>query len=382
VLFRAAPAVVCRRCGAEADEGRPLLGCRACGGPLDLVHGRDLPRTRVDPGRRGVWRYRPLLPLRDEGGIVTLGEGATPVVDLPRWGAAAGAPRAQAKLEHLAPTGSFKDRGMTLVVSHARELGARALVEDSSGNAGASAAAYAARAGMEATVYAPASAPEAKLRQIAAAGARVVRVPGSRQAVTEAATEAAERGDAYYVGHNVNPYFSFGMTTFAYELVELMGTRLPEHVVMPVGGGSLYVGCWLGLRLWLGQEARLPRLHLAQPSGCAPIVAAQAAGAPEPLPVERRPTVAGGAEIERPARGGQMLAALSDTGGLAVAIEDEAILAERRRMAQLEGIDVEPTAALALAGLVELARRGAVRPDDRTIVVTTGVGLKVPPAEG
>jgi threonine synthase len=378
VLFPAPPPVVCRRCGARADESRPLLGCRACGGPLELEHGRDLPSARVDPGRRGVWRYRPLLPLRDEASLVTLGEGDTPVVDLPRWGAVVGAPRTRAKLEHVAPTGSFKDRGMTLVVSHARELGARALVEDSSGNAGASAAAYAARAGLEATVYAPASAPEPKLRQIAATGARVVRVSGSRQAVTDAATEAAEGGDAYYVGHNVNPYFSFGMTTFAYELAELVAADLPEHVVMPVGGGSLYVGCWLGLRLWLGHGARLPRLHLVQPSGCAPIVAAQAAGAPEPVAVERRPTVAGGAEIERPARGGQMLEALADTAGVAVAVEDEAILAERRRLAHLEGIDVEPTAALALAGLFELARRGVIRPDEGALVVTTGVGLKVP----
>jgi threonine synthase len=378
VLFQAAPSVVCRRCGARADESRPLLACRACGGPLDLAHPGALPSARVDPSRRGVWRYRPLLPLRDEDHLVTLGEGDTPLVDLPRWGAAVGAPRAQAKLEHVAPTGSFKDRGMTLVVSHARELGAGALVEDSSGNAGASAAAYAARAGMDATVYAPASAPEAKLRQIEATGARVVRVPGTRQAVTDAATEAAERGDAYYVGHNVNPYFSYGMTTFAYELAELAGPRQPEHVVMPVGGGSLYVGCWLGLRLWLGHAARLPRLHLAQPSGCAPIVAAQAAGAREPVAIERRPTVAGGAEIERPARGAQMLDALADTGGVAVAVDDRAIVAERRRLARLEGIDVEPTAALALAGLVELARQGVIRPDDRALVVTTGVGLKVP----
>lgn len=377
MLFRAAPPVVCRRCGARADESRPLLACRACGGPLDLARPGALPSGRVDPSRRGVWRYRPLLPLRDDDHLVTLGEGDTPLVDLPRWGAAVGAPRAQAKLEHVAPTGSFKDRGMTLVVSHARELGADALVEDSSGNAGASAAAYAARAGMDATVYAPASAPEAKLRQIEATGARVVRVPGTRQAVTDAATEAAERGDAYYVGHNVNPYFSYGMTTFAYELAEI-GPRQPEHVVMPVGGGSLYVGCWLGMRLWLGHAARLPRLHLAQPSGCAPIVAAQAAGAGEPVAVERRPTVAGGAEIERPARGAQMLDALADTGGVAVAVDDPAILAERRRLARLEGIDVEPTAALALAGLVELARRGVIRPDDRVLVVTTGVGLKAP----
>ena len=286
---------------------------------------------------------------------------------LPRWGG----PNVFAKLEHFAPTGSFKDRGMTLTVSHAKELGATAIVEDSSGNAGASAAAYAARAGMRATIYAPATAPEAKLRQIASFGAEVIRVPGPREAVTDAAVAAGQQGDAYYVGHNVNPYFSFGMTTFAYELPEV------DHLVMPAGGGSLYVGCWQGLKL---AGAAMPRLHLVQPTGCAPIAAAQAAGADEPVPVERRPTIAGGAEIERPARGAEMLRALRESNGVAVAVDDEALVAERRRLARLEGIDVEPTAALALAGFVELLRRGVIRPDERALIVTTGVGLKVPDA--
>jgi threonine synthase len=367
MLFPAAPAVVCRHCGAAADEASPLIACPACSGPFDLVVPSRLPDQREDAGRRGVWRWRPLLPLLDERNIVTLGEGDTPVVALARWGG----PNVFAKLEHLAPTGSFKDRGMTLTVAHARELGADAIVEDSSGNAGASAAAYAARAGLRATIYAPAGAPEAKLRQIASFGAEVVRVPGPRAAVTDAAIEAAMKGDAYYVGHNVNPYFSFGMTTFAYELPAV------DHVVMPAGGGSLYVGCWLGLRL-LGLP--VPRLHLVQPTGCAPIVAAQAAGADEPLPIERRPTIAGGAEIERPARGAQMLAALRDTNGVGIAVDDAALVHERRRLARLEGIDVEPTAALAPAGFVELLRRGVIRPDQRALIVTTGVGLKVPDA--
>ena len=162
--------LICSACGArQVEHDRQLIACPACGGFLDIAaptrwpHARpvatETPPRWVDPTGRGVWRYRPLLPLRDEGAVVSLGEGATPIVPLPRWGEAVGAPRASAKLEHLAPTGSFKDRGMTLVVSRARELGARALVEDSSGNAGAAAAAYAARAGIPATVYVPASAP-------------------------------------------------------------------------------------------------------------------------------------------------------------------------------------------------------------------------------
>jgi threonine synthase len=307
-----------------------------------------------------------------------MGEGATPVVDLPRWGASVGAQRAMVKLEQIAPTGSFKDRGMTLVVSRAVELGAEQLIEDSSGNAGASTAAYAARAGIPATVYVPAAAPVAKIRQIAAGGARVVPVEGPRERVTEAAIEACRDGAAYYVGHNVNPYFSFGMTTFAYEMIEHFGDRLPDHVVMPAGGGSIYVGCWRGLRIALGPDARLPRLHLVQSEGCPPIVAAQRAGSERAVPIERRPTIAGGAEIEHPARDREMLAALRDTNGVAVAVSDDAIRAARRALARGEGIDVEPTAALAPAGLAALVQQGVIGRDDTVLMVTTGAGLKVP----
>jgi threonine synthase len=335
-------------------------------------------RTGVDESRRGVWRYRPRLPITEPAHIVSLGEGATPVVDVPRWGAMVGAPRTMVKLEQIAPTGSFKDRGMTLVVSRAVEVGAQRLIEDSSGNAGASTAAYAARAGIPATVYVPAAAPVGKIRQIAAGGARVVPVDGPRERVTEVAIEACRDASTYYVGHNVNPYFSFGMTTFAYELIEQFGDRLPHHVVMPAGGGSIYVGCWRGLRIALGPEARLPRLHLVQPEGCPPIVVAQRSGSDCAVAIARRPTIAGGAEIEHPSRDREMLAALRDTNGVAVAVSDDAIRAARRALARAEGMDVEPTAALAPAGLEALVRQGVIGRGDSVLMVTTGAGLKVP----
>src|SRR5579884_1934192 len=355
----AAPAGVelrCVDCGASVVEReRQALTCPGCGGWLDLLGSAWTPSVRI-----------------------SLGEGNTPLVGLPRWGTSVGAPRAMAKLEHMAPTGSFKDRGMTTVVSRAVELGARALIEDSSGNAGASTAAYAARAGIPATVFVPASAPMAKIKQIGTTGARVVPVEGPRERVTDAALGATRGSDAYYVGHNVNPFFAFGMQTFADELIAQCGRRLPDHVVTPAGGGSLYVGCWRGLRAALGPTARLPRLHLVQPTGCPPIVAAQRAGADRAVAIERAPTIAGGAEIEHPARDRQMLAALRDTDGVAVAVSDEAIRDARRSLAELEGIDVEPTAALAPAGLIELARQGVVREGDMVLIATTGSGLKVP----
>jgi len=176
---------------------------------------------------------------------VTLGEGSTPVIRLDRWAATHGLGEVFAKLEHLQPTGSFKDRGSAMLVARARALGARRLVEDSSGNAGASMAAYAARAGLACTVYAPASAPLAKLRQVLACGADLRRVEGSREDVAAAAMNDHE-GRSYYAGHNTNPYFLYGMRSFAEEVINWFAADPPEHLIMPVGGGSLYAGAWLG----------------------------------------------------------------------------------------------------------------------------------------
>ncbi len=348
----------------------------------------------------GVWRFAAHLPPVEPEHRITLGEGSTPLVALPRWGAAHGLVRAYAKLEFANPTGSFKDRGMAVLISVARAQGARHLVEDSSGNAGASAAAYAARAGLPCTIYAPEAAPAAKLRQIRACGARLVLVPGPRAAVSDAAREAALQPGSYHVAHNENPLFLAGQKTFALELIEeapaagLLAPAAPAtagegaghrdgqswHLVIPTGGGALFVGAWQG---FVEQAARLPhaslpRLHAAQAAGCAPIVAAWEAGLPEPAPIERRPTVCGGIEIERPARGPQILEAIRSSGGTAVAADDETILAERDRLARLEGLYVEPTSAAALAAAARLARRGVIGRDEPVVIALTGTGLKDP----
>lgn len=340
----------------------------------------DRPTERVDPTGRGVWRYRPLLPA-PEAPEVSLGEGATPLVWIGRWAEAHGLGPVALKAEYQNPTGSFKDRGTATLVSWARALGAPELIEDSSGNAGASVAAYAARAGLPATIFVPANAPMAKRGQIARVGARIVQVEGSRAEVTAAALAAVELGGGYYVGHNLNPYFLAGMTTFAFELIEAFGSTLPNHLVIPTGGGSLVVGAFEGYRRWFGDEegpTPWPRLHVVQSTGCPPIVAALERGLDHGEPIARRPTVAGGIEVERPPRDRQILEAIRRTGGSGVAVDDAEILAERRRLAELEGIDVEPTSAAALAGLVRLARAGIVRPDETVVVAATGAGWKDP----
>ncbi len=374
----------CTVCDRLCDETALPVVCGGCGGVL-VVERAAAPGAVAggtilsDQPSLGLWRYAAAIRAGRQGRIVSLGEGNTPVVPLPRWGARVGLRRVYAKLEYFSPTGSFKDRGATVMVTRARELGARRLVEDSSGNAGAAVAAYAARAGLPCTIYAPAATPEAKLAQITAASAALVRVPGTREAVAAAAMAGAA-GGAYYAGHNTNPYFVEGTRTFAFEVAEQFGMEPPEHLIMPVGGGSLYTGAWFGFGEWYaaGRIARIPRMHIAQSTGCAPLAAAAASGADDAVPVARHPTVAGGVTIERPARGRLILTALQETNGRAAAVDDAAILDELRALAALEGLVCEPTSAVAFAALAELARRGVVGPDERVLVAVTGSGLKDP----
>lgn len=369
----------CTSCHRVLNEAGLPAACDACGGVLVVERGEAAAQAAgfAPADRPGLWRYAALIGAGGEGGRVSLGEGWTPVVALPRWGARSGLGRVYAKLEYFSPTGSFKDRGATVMVTRARELGARRLVEDSSGNAGAAVAAYAARAGLACTIYAPANAPAAKLAQIGAAGARLVRMPGPREAVAAAAMADTADG-AYYAGHNTNPYFVEGTRTFAFEVAEQFGMDLPEHVIMPVGGGSLFVGAWLGFREWraAGWIGHVPRLHIAQAAGCAPLAAAAERGAEDAVPIERAPTVAGGVTIEHPARGRLILQAMRDTGGAAAAVDDAAILAEQRALGELEGLVCEPTSAVAFAALAQFARIGAIPPGERVLVAVTGSGLK------
>lgn len=352
-------ALLCSVCAAGWEEALRPVVCVGCGGAL-------------------IWR--PEDP--SDTVPISLGEGRTPVLRLDRWAAAHGLGEVFAKLEYLQPTGSFKDRGSAMLAARARDLGARRLVEDSSGNAGASMAAYAARAGLRCTVYAPAAAPLAKLRQVLACGAELRRVQGSREDVAAAAmADTADR--AYYAGHNTNPYFLHGMRAFASEVIDHFAADPPEHVVMPVGGGSLYAGAWLGFReaVEQGRLRRMPALHIAQSSGCAPLVAAARQGADDAVSVPRHPTVAGGITIEHPARGPMILHALRASGGAAVAVDDAAIIATRRDLAVTEGLDIEPTSAVAFAALLALRDVGSIPADARVLVAVTGAGWKDPQHE-
>jgi threonine synthase len=360
----------CGSCGEPAQ--RPLdWRCAACGSPLELELPSADRATFADTAVDGLWGYRGWLPATDP---VVLGEPRTALVEVP---AAAGTVRVRAKLEGGLPTGSFKDRGTAVTVSWLRGQGANEIVVDSSGNAGASFAAYAARAGIRLRLFVPADASPAKLLQARAHGAVVVTVPGPRSAAGEAARGALEGAgrDVAYASHLWQPAFLAGTATFAYEVFEQLGGAAPATVVAPLGGGTLLLGVHLGFRRLreAGMIDRVPRLVGVQSAACAPLARAFQAGDGDAVAVVPGPTIAEGIRIDRPPRSRQILAAIRETGGEIVEVsEDEIRSASRTLLAR--GVFVEPTSAAAYAGV---ARSAASDDGDGTVVVAlTGHGLK------
>lgn len=280
-----------------------------------------------------------------------------------------------AKLEFLAPTASYKDRGTALLVNYLLAHGVQEVVEDSSGNAGASLAAYAGAAGLRSTIFVPTHASPAKKRQIAVFGARLVEVPGPRSAATEACLEAVESGRAVYASHAWSPLFLVGQVTVAWELWEQLGGQEPDAVVCPLGQGGLLLGLWHGFQALkaAGLIRRVPRLYGVQAAACDPIVRAWEANVAEPVAVVEGDTVAEGVRIAAPVRGREILAALRAGEGGAVRVTDEITLAAQEALAR-HGLFVEPTSAPAVAALP--AVRSLVGRQAEIVVPLTGSGLK------
>ncbi|GAA0547009.1 pyridoxal-phosphate dependent enzyme [Halorubrum ejinorense] len=392
----------CRECG---ETYRDRWRCR-CGAPLDFADPPVPEAASPDPAsfdaRDGLWAFDGLLAVgADPRDRVTLGEGMTPLVDADR--ATPTSPASDAdetppwdasfKLEYVFPTGSFKDRGATATLTRARELGVERVVEDSSGNAGAAIATYAARAGIAAEIYVPAGVKESKLRAIRRAGADPVRVEGSRQDVTDACVAAltagsstpesdVERGsddsrtDAWYASHAWNPAFFEGTATVAYEIALQRDWNAPDAVVVPLGHGTLFLGAYRGFRRLerAGWIDAVPRLYGAQAAGVAPIVRVlHGAEAADPAGVVNE--AADGIQIAEPVRDREIREAIDATGGDALAVTEAAATRELDRL-HAAGFYTEPTCAVAPAALRALRERGEVARDEDVVVPLTGSGLK------
>jgi len=376
----------CAQCGAQHSAAR-VQGLCSCGSPLLARYDIERVAAQVDRAeiaRRppDLWRYHELLPVSAAGQVVSLGEGMTPLLPLRALGKALGVPGLLMKDEGLIPTGTFKARGAAVGVSRAAELGVLGVAMATNGNAGAAWAAYAARAGLRSLIVMPDGAPEITYAECAAAGAEVYLADGViGDAARIVAAAVPDRPGYQDVSTLKEPYRLEGKKTMGYEIAEQLGWRLPSVIVYPTGGGVGIIGIYKALRElaelgWASGE--LPRLVAVQASGCAPIVAAFARGAARSEPWPDPHTVAFGITVAKALGDFLVLEAVYATGGTAVAVDDEALLADQREVARLEGSLICPEGAACVSAVRQLRESGWLSEADEVVVLNTGTGLKYP----
>jgi threonine synthase len=358
----------------DPGSGRtyPIEIPRWCGDdrmPLLLTPLPGLTRSRIDTGQSGLWRYREALPFAPADPI-TLGEGRTPLISRTLHGAPV-----LVKCDWMNPTGSFKDRGASVMLSLLRAQGIGHVLEDSSGNGGAAVAGYAAAGEMKATIMTPASTSPGKTVQMRAYGADIRLIPGSRQDTADAAER--ESANIFYASHNWHPFFLQGTKTLAYELWEDLDFRAPDNVIVPCGAGSNVLGCAIGFGELkrAGEITRLPRIFAVQPENCGPIAAAFLAGTDSEVTTPIQPTIAEGTAIAKPIRRREVVAALRESRGGAVLVSEASIGQALFDLART-GVYVEPTSAQVVAGYESLLGEGKIESGETTVLVMTGSGLK------
>ena len=358
--------ISCTGCGhSYPDIGVPYR-CPRCGGVFDYTEWPIYNPELLQPHFPGIWRYRAAFGLPDEAVPVSLGEGNTPLV----WADVESRPVAF-KLEFLNPSGSYKDRGSATLMSFLRSRGILSAIEDSSGNAGASFAAYAARAGVGAKVYIPDAASGPKRYQIQVYGSETVRIMGPRSNAAEAVLRAADEGQVY-ASHAYLPFGLPGYATIAYELVEQLG-KAPGTVLAPVGQGNLLLAIGRGFTALrnAGIITKEPFLVGVQARACAPLWAVYQYGTAGLGWVTEGDTLAEGVRVKHPLRGDALLRLLIENGGIMLAVDEEKILPGRDQLARI-GLYVEPTSAILWDGLAQIS--GDV--PEPVVLILTGSGLK------
>jgi len=358
---------ICTVCDETYSVAEARWRC-CCGGTLELS-SPPVSLTDIDNARSGVWRYSSLLPPVAEEARVSLGEQTTPLIMSNPLGVTL-------KLDYLLPSGSYKDRGATVLASRLNELGVTDVVLDSSGNAGAAISTYCAAAGIKSRVFVPLRNSLMKLAQIAAVGGKLEPVDGSRQAAAQAARAAAV--DTFYASHNWSPDFAAGLATVGFELWEQLGRRVPTSIFAPCGNGGIILGLFRGFEALLrgGLIETLPRLCAVQSRAFDSVADALARELREPEPRSNREgTIAEGIACELPVRGRQLLNSIRNSAGSAIAVSESAVENAVLRLASA-GFYVEPTAAVGFAGLAQLRADGSDLVGDTPVVVLSGIGLK------
>jgi len=373
----------CRECGRQFPA-EALHVCDFCFGPLEVAYdyeaiGAAVSRERIALGPRSIWRYRDLLPVDDDA-PVDLGAGFTPLVRADRLAAELGLGELWIKDDTANPTGSFKDRVVSVALTKARQLGFKVAACASTGNLANSVAAHAARAGMTSVVLIPHDLESAKVTMTAVYGGTVVSVQGTYDDVNRLCAElTSERPSWAFVNVNIRTYYAEGSKTLAFEVAEQLGWEAPDHVVVPIASGSQLTKVAKGFAelgaVGLLDDAPRVRISGAQAAGCSPVATAFAEGADAIRPVKPS-TIAKSLAIGNPADGWYALSAIRDSGGGCAAVTDEEIVEGIRLLARTEGIFAETAGGVTIASLAKLVASGVVRRDERVVALVTGHGLK------
>ncbi|MEW2544932.1 threonine synthase [Streptomyces sp. NPDC047002] len=386
MVYSALSHLDCSKTGRRYDADL-VQGVSEAGVPLLARYDLEQVAATVTPADiaarpADLWRYHEVLPVRDEAHVVTLGEGMTPLLPLPSYGAAIGVPGLLMKDEGLIPTGTFKARGAAVGVSRAKELGVTGVAMPTNGNAGAAWAVYAARAAMTSLIAMPVDAPSITRAECVVSGAELYLVDGLiGDAGKLVAAAVAERTGYQEVSTLKEPYRLEGKKTMGYEIVEQLGWRAPDVILYPAGGGVGLIGIYKALLEmrelgWL--KGDLPRLVAVQAEGCAPLVEAYEQGKDESVPFPDAHTVAFGITVPKALGDFLVLEAVRRTEGTAIAVSDADLLAEQAELARKEGAFICPEGAACMAAAKQLRASGWLREGDRTVVLNTGAGIKYP----
>jgi threonine synthase len=377
-------ALHCTACDYTGDPARLHTVCPTCRQPLEARYDLAVARAALTPADfaarpKGMWRWHELLPAGSPEAVVTLGEGDTPSLPLPRLARRLDLLDLWLKDESLNPTGTFKARGVAVAITRARELGVERVVIPTAGNAGGALAAYAARAGLAARVFLPADTPRANVEECRAVGAEVTRVDGLISDAAKQAGELAAREGWFDVSTFKEPYRLEGKKIMGYEIAESFGWRWPDVIVYPTGGGMGLAAIWkavLELEELGWVTGRRPRLIAVQAWGCAPVIKAFALGSETCEFWEGAHTAASGLRVPKSYGDRLILRSLYDSRGAALAVSEEKIAAAQRLLGETEGIFAAPEGAANVAALFDLTEQGVIERDERVLLLNTGTGLK------
>jgi threonine synthase len=376
----------CISCRTKYSLDEIIYFCKKCGDILEIKLDYDTTKDMLQKSdwRKtplSVWRYRDLMPIRDQSKIVTLKEGGTGLHQCKRLGKALGLKELHVKNEGENPTGSFKDRGMTVGVTKAAELGVKSVICASTGNTSASLAAYAAKAGLHCAVLIPSGKiAYGKLAQAMIYGSKVLQVRGNFDQALDIVFKLSEKHGSIYLLNSINPFRIEGQKSLGFEICEQLNNESPDRIIVPVGNAGNISAIWKGFTEFhnLGFVKKLPKMTGIQAAGSAPIAEMIKTGSNEIKPVVKPETVATAIRIGAPVSWKKAVKAIRDSGGIAETVTDDEILGAQKTLSRLEGLFVEPASASSIAGLKKLVENGTVDKDERIVCVTTGHGLKDP----